>query len=47
MRDLKITIVADCCASRTRRDHDEAISNIKAIADARVVKLASLRMNSA
>jgi nicotinamidase-related amidase len=46
MRDLKITIVADCCAARTKRDHDEAISNIKAIADARVVKLASLRMNS-
>jgi nicotinamidase-related amidase len=47
MRDLKITVVADCCAARTKRDHEEAIANIKAIADARVMGLASLRMDSA
>jgi nicotinamidase-related amidase len=47
MRDLKITVVSDCCAARTRRDHNEAIANIKAIADARVVELDTLRMNSA
>jgi nicotinamidase-related amidase len=47
MRDFKITVVADCCAARTKRDHEEAIANIKAIADARVMGLASLRMDSA
>jgi nicotinamidase-related amidase len=47
MRDLKITVVSDCCAARTRRDHQRAIANIKAIAVARVMELASLRMNSA
>lgn len=47
MRDLKITVVADCCAARTMRDHNEAIANIKAIANSHVVELASLRMHSA
>jgi nicotinamidase-related amidase len=46
MRDLKVTVVSDCCAARTARDHKEAIANIKLIADARVVKLASLRLAS-
>jgi nicotinamidase-related amidase len=46
MRDLKVTVVSDCCAARTARDHKEAIANIKLIADARVVKLASLRLES-
>jgi nicotinamidase-related amidase len=47
MRDLKITVVADCCVAGTKRDHEEAIANIKAIANSHVVKLASLRMGSA
>jgi nicotinamidase-related amidase len=46
MRDLKVTVVSDCCAARTGRDHRNAIVNIKEIADARVVKLASLRLKS-
>ncbi|MDQ1411354.1 MAG: hypothetical protein QOJ41_3089 [Acidobacteriaceae bacterium] len=46
MRDLKVTVVSDCCAARTARDHKQGIANIKEIADARVVRLASLRLKS-
>jgi nicotinamidase-related amidase len=47
MRDLKVTVVSDCCAARTAQDQKEAIANIKDIADARVVRLAFLRLKSA
>jgi nicotinamidase-related amidase len=45
MRDFKVTVVSDCCAARTAREHKEAIENIREMASARVVTLGSLRIN--
>ncbi len=44
MRHLKVTVVADCCAARSAREHNEAIDNIREMAGARVVTLTSLRL---
>jgi nicotinamidase-related amidase len=44
MRDFKVTVVSDCCAARTSREHNQAIENIREMADARVVTSASLRL---
>jgi nicotinamidase-related amidase len=44
MRDFKVTVVSDCCAARTAREHKEAIENIREMAGARVVTLASLNL---
>jgi len=46
MRDFKITVVADCCAARSRREHQEAIENIREMAGARVVTLSTLRLRT-
>jgi nicotinamidase-related amidase len=46
MRDLKVTVLSDCCAARTLGDHKKAIANIEQIADARVLKLAGVRLKS-
>jgi nicotinamidase-related amidase len=46
MRDFSVTVVADCCAARSAREHDEAIENIREMASARVVKLSSLRIRT-
>lgn len=43
MRELGVTVVSDCCAARRRREHEEAIANIKEMADAQVVTLRALR----
>ncbi len=45
MRDFNVTVVSDCCAARTTREHKEAIENIREMAGARIVTLASLRLN--
>jgi nicotinamidase-related amidase len=45
MRDFRVTVVSDCCAARTAREHKEAIENIREMAGARVVKLEVLRLN--
>jgi nicotinamidase-related amidase len=45
MRDFKVTVVSDCCAARTTREHKEAIDNIREMANARVVTVESLRVN--
>jgi nicotinamidase-related amidase len=46
MRDFKVTVVADCCAARSGREHNEAIDNIRTMAGARVVTLSSLRFGT-
>jgi nicotinamidase-related amidase len=37
MRNLKVTVVEDCCAARTRAEHAAALENIKEMASARIV----------
>jgi nicotinamidase-related amidase len=44
MRDLDVTVVADCCAARTNKEHKEALQNIREMAKARIVTSASLRI---
>lgn len=46
MRDFKVTVVADCCAARSSREHNEAIDNIREMAGARIVTLSSLRIRT-
>ena len=46
MREFKVTVVSDCCAARSAREHNEAIENIREMADARVVTLSSLRFRT-
>ena len=45
MRDFKVTVVSDCCAARTAREHKQAIENIREMAGARIVTLESLGIN--
>lgn len=44
MRDLNLTVVSDCCAARSKREHKEALGNIKEIAGSRVLTMGSLRL---
>lgn len=46
MREFNITVVSDCCAARSAREHNEAIDNIREMAKARVVTLSSLRLTT-
>jgi len=46
MREFKVTVVSDCCAARSAREHNEAIENIREMADARIVTLSSLRLRT-
>lgn len=43
MRDLEVTVVSDCCAARTQTEHNQALQNIREMANARVVTSASVR----
>jgi hypothetical protein len=43
MRHFDVTVVSDCCAARSRKEHDEALRNIKTMAKARVLPSAALR----
>jgi|ERR1700761_2577175 len=43
MRDFKVTVVSDCCAARSRREHEEALRNIESMANARVIASAAVR----
>jgi nicotinamidase-related amidase len=45
MRDFRLAVPIDCCASRTRREHLQAIHHIKAMTHARVTSAASLRFD--
>jgi nicotinamidase-related amidase len=46
MRDFKVTVVSDCCAARSAREHNEAIENTGETAGTRVVTLSSLRLRT-
>jgi isochorismate hydrolase len=46
MREFKVTVVSDCCAARSAREHNEAIETIREMAGARVVTLSSLRLRT-
>jgi nicotinamidase-related amidase len=45
MREYKIAVPPDCCAARSRREHNQAIEHIQAMADAEVVDSRSLRLS--
>ena len=44
MRHLKVIVPRDCCAARTAREHGQALEHIAAMADAKVVSSAALRL---
>jgi nicotinamidase-related amidase len=44
MRDYKIIVADDCCAARSKREHSQALEHIRAMADARVISSAALRL---
>jgi nicotinamidase-related amidase len=46
MREFNITVMSDCCAARSVREHNEAIKHIREMAGARVVTLSSLRLRT-
>jgi nicotinamidase-related amidase len=43
MRNFKVTVVSDCCAARSKKEHDDALSNMKAMANARVLTSSTVR----
>jgi nicotinamidase-related amidase len=45
MRDFKLYVPSDCCAARTRREHEQAIAHIRSMADASVTPAFSLRVS--
>ena len=46
MRHLKVIVPSDCCAARTAREHRQALEHIAAMADAKVVRSAVLRLGT-
>jgi nicotinamidase-related amidase len=43
MRNFKVTVVSDCCAARSKNEHDEALRNIKTMANVRVLTSRAIR----
>lgn len=43
MRDFDVTVVSDCCAARSPREHRQALDNIREMANAHVVNSTSMR----
>jgi nicotinamidase-related amidase len=43
MRDFQVTVLSDCCAARTAREHKQAIEHIGEMANARVITSSGLR----
>jgi len=43
MRELSVTVLSDCCAARTRREHNQALEHIERMAGARVMSLETWR----
>src|SRR5579871_923510 len=46
MRNFKVTVVSDCCAARSRNEHDEALRNIKSMANARMLTSTAVRFST-
>ncbi len=44
MRDFCLTVVPDCCAARSRREHQQAIELIQNISAAKLVRSRALRL---
>jgi nicotinamidase-related amidase len=44
MRDFDVTVIADGCAARSEREHDQALDNIREMANAHVVASRSVRL---
>ena len=44
MRNFSLHVPSDCCAARTRREHEQAIEHLKEMTDASVVASPSLRV---
>lgn len=44
MREFKLFVPSDCCAARTRREHEQAIAHLKGMADASVTASSRLRL---
>lgn len=38
MRNFRVTVVSDCCAARMTKEHDEALRDIEAMANARMLE---------
>jgi nicotinamidase-related amidase len=45
MRDFKLFVPSDCCAARTRGEHQQAIQHIGTMADAKTMPSARLRLD--
>ncbi|MBV8843890.1 MAG: cysteine hydrolase [Bryobacterales bacterium] len=45
MRDYDVTVVSDCCAARTVKEHNQALDHIREMADGRIVRSQSLRFD--
>ena len=45
MRDYDLTVVSDCCAARTLKEHQQALEHIRHMADARIVNSPSIRFH--
>lgn len=45
MREYKIILPPDCCAARSRREHNRALENMASMASARVASSRSLRLS--
>jgi nicotinamidase-related amidase len=43
MRNFKVTVVSDCCAARSKKEHREALRNIGTMASARVLTSSAVR----
>lgn len=44
MRDFRLYVPSDCCAARSRREHQQAIQHIKAMSSANVSRSSTLRL---
>jgi nicotinamidase-related amidase len=42
MREFNLYVPSDCCAARTRREHQQSISHIKTLSHARVLRSSAL-----
>ena len=45
MRNIRLFVPGDCCAARSRREHEQALQHIKGIGSARIMTSATLRFS--
>lgn len=44
MRDYRIIVAADCCAARSKHEHEQALEHLRAMSDAKVMPAKALRL---